>query len=176
MDIAFAPLELASWSDLEAELLAVSIWRDVRPLRGAAGLLDWRLCGRLSRWLREGRVTGEAGEKTLLRSGRIEIPAVVIMGLGDAGGFDHDRARDAVEQVFATMRGLGLGSLAIAPPGRDLDKLSADRAADLLLEVARSQSVDAPRLTLLDSASALRPLATRLGLANPARREQTPAP
>ena len=64
--IAFLPVDLGRWDHCPGgDALVVPLWADVRPLRGAAGLLDWRLNGRLSQLLREGRLLGAAGEKLL---------------------------------------------------------------------------------------------------------------
>jgi hypothetical protein len=45
---SFLPVDLLRWDrGPGGDALVVPVWSDVRPLRGAAGLLDWRLCGRL---------------------------------------------------------------------------------------------------------------------------------
>jgi hypothetical protein len=62
----FLPVDLHRWDrGPAADVLAVPVWSDLRPLRGAAGLLDWRLCGRLSQLLREGRLCGALGNRLL---------------------------------------------------------------------------------------------------------------
>ena len=66
MDVRFVLTELARIDALRYEAVALPFFEDERPLRGAAGLCDWRLCGRLSAILRGGRVTGALGELTLL--------------------------------------------------------------------------------------------------------------
>ena len=61
LPVAFLPIDLSRWDHGPGgDALVVPVWSDVRPLRGAAGLLDWRLCGRLSQMIREGRVSGAA--------------------------------------------------------------------------------------------------------------------
>jgi hypothetical protein len=70
--IAFLPVDLGRWDRCPGgDALVVPLWTDVRPLRGAAGLLDWRLNGRLSQLLREGRVEGATGEKLLFVTSRV---------------------------------------------------------------------------------------------------------
>src|SRR6266446_3210351 len=44
-------------------------WKLERPLTGLAGLVDWRLSGRLSRLIRAGLVIGAAGEALLTPPG-----------------------------------------------------------------------------------------------------------
>jgi len=110
VSIAADPIER-----VEADVAVVAFFGDDRPLRGSAGRVDWRLCGRLSRLLRADRLSGDPGEAALIPSqGGLRAPIVVTAGLGARAAFDGARcraaARDAVE------RGLKLraGSLALA--------------------------------------------------------------
>ena len=62
MDLRFVPPDLRRLDEAGAELLACCIWSDQWPMRGLAGLLDWRLAGRLSALAREAFLLGELGE------------------------------------------------------------------------------------------------------------------
>ena len=62
MDLSFYPLTMEAVDQADAEALCLFVAADERPLTGLAGLADWRLCGRLSRMLRSGIVTGAGGE------------------------------------------------------------------------------------------------------------------
>ena len=75
-------------------------------MRGFAGLLDWRLGGRLSALLAAGFVTGEAGE-ALLVPGKPHVPfeKVLVVGLGARGAFDDGAFRAAVDAHRARARG-----------------------------------------------------------------------
>ena len=68
--------------------LDLPFFADERPLRGAAGLCDWRLCGKLSQVLQRGRVTGALGEVTLV-PGRPRLPfdKLLLVGCGPGGDF-----------------------------------------------------------------------------------------
>ncbi|OFZ53122.1 MAG: hypothetical protein A2428_17770 [Bdellovibrionales bacterium RIFOXYC1_FULL_54_43] len=46
----------------EVQGLAVTFFENERPLAGLAGLLDWRFQGVISDYLREGAITGAAGQ------------------------------------------------------------------------------------------------------------------
>ncbi|MDH3842567.1 MAG: hypothetical protein OES69_01410, partial [Myxococcales bacterium] len=59
----FIPPEQSSMDELQTELILLPFFEDERPLRGAAGLIDWRLCGALSRRLAGGDLRGSFGEK-----------------------------------------------------------------------------------------------------------------
>jgi hypothetical protein len=68
--LSVLPLDLARWDETARDCLALPVFKDDRPLRGAAGLADWRLCGKLSRLLKANRASAEAGETILLPPGR----------------------------------------------------------------------------------------------------------
>jgi hypothetical protein len=169
VEVYLLPLDLARWDQAPGgDLFVVPIWNDVRPLRGAAGLLDWRLNGRLSECLREERFTGEPAERLLLPTKRIPWRAVLALGLGSARDFDEDRFRAVLDTAFAVIRGLGLATMAAALPGRETDRLAPDRAAELFRESAQDRPHVAA-LTLLDTPAALKVMGEVLGLNTAAR-------
>jgi hypothetical protein len=155
MEVGFLPIELARWDQAGGDLFAVCLWSDVRPLRGAAGLLDWRLNGKLSRWIQEGRLAGRAGEKTLVPTTRIPWPTVLAIGLGASNEFSEARFFEALGCAFATMRGLGLQTAAMALPGRDTDRVTPERALELLLDAGRAEPA-VTKFTIIDTAPAVR--------------------
>jgi hypothetical protein len=169
VEISLLPLDLARWDQAPGgDLFVVPIWSDVRPLRGAAGLLDWRLNGRLSDCMREERFTGEAAERLLLPTRRIRWQAVLALGLGSARDFDDDRFRTVLDHAFAVIRGLGLSTMAAALPGRETGRLEPERAATLFRESAQDRPHVAG-LTLLDTPAALKVMGEVLGLNTAAR-------
>jgi hypothetical protein len=97
MDLSFFPLTLEAIDQAAAESLCLFIGADERPLTGLAGLADWRLQGRLSRLLRSGALTGEAGEAVLTPPGsRLGFRKLFLFGLGPAG-----QNEDALSQRLA---------------------------------------------------------------------------
>ena len=157
LNVTVVPVDLSRWDrDGRGDLLAVYLWRDVRPLRGAAGLLDWRLCGKLSGLIQSGRLTGVEGEQLLLPSGgRLPWRLIMVMGLGPRAGFSSVRFRAALARLFTTARGLDVHEIAIAPPGRDIGLLPARRALDLVLGEARGKATKGwfSRLTVIEAPS-----------------------
>src|SRR3989442_7133162 len=78
MDLTFFPLTLDAIDQAAAESLCLFVASDERPLTGLAGLVDWRLTARLSRLVRGGQLTGEAGEAVLTSPGpRPPVPEMV---------------------------------------------------------------------------------------------------
>ncbi len=135
MDVSFVPVDLDRWDQCVGDLFVVGVWSDVRPLRGAAGLLDWRLCGNMSRWIGEGRLQGTVGEKTLVPTHRVPFRALLAIGLGASPDFSEEGFLTACGTIADTARGLRLSSVFVAPPGRDLNRIAPERALDLLTEI-----------------------------------------
>jgi hypothetical protein len=123
--------------DDEDRLAGGRLYSDVRPLRGAAGLLDWRLDGRLSALIVAGNLSGAPDEQLLIPS-RKRLPWTLTLacGLGATVAMDENRFQRAVNRTLVTMRGLGLRRLAIAMPGRDAERIPARRALQLFLKEA----------------------------------------
>lgn len=152
----YLPLDLLRWDrGPGGDALVVPVWSDVRPLRGAAGLLDWRLCGRLSRLLQQGRLLGTTGEKLLLVTNRVPWPRVLALGVGESVAFDEGTFQATADRCLDTLRRIGANSLAIAFPGRDIDLIRPDRALgsflDALTQDERSNGPWLERLTVIDA-------------------------
>jgi Cytosol aminopeptidase family, N-terminal domain len=155
VSLGMVSVDLQQW-DARAggDLLGVFMWTDVRPLRGAAGLLDWRLSGKLSSLIQSGRLTGAEGEQLLLPTGgRLSWKVAMVMGLGPRSGFSVARYRAAVRRSLTTVRGLAVHDIALAPPGRDVDAVPPRRAVELLLsEIRREPHADwLRRLTIVEA-------------------------
>src|ERR1041384_7763477 len=83
MDLSFYPLTIESLDTAAAESLCLFIASDERPLTGLAGLAYRRLSGKLSRLLRSGVLTGEAGEAVLTPPGaRLGFQKLFLFGVG----------------------------------------------------------------------------------------------
>ena len=70
----------------DIEVFVCGIHGDQRPVGGAAGLIDWRLKGLLSRFLKAGSIKGTKGEITLIpvfKGGRRH--GLLLVGLGPSG-------------------------------------------------------------------------------------------
>jgi hypothetical protein len=156
--ITFLPVDLHRWDHGPGgDVLIVPIWSDVRPLRGAAGLLDWRLCGKISQMIREGRVSGAAGEKLLLVTGRVPWRRVLGIGAGPSDAFGDGDCKAALQCALDAARGIGAESMAIAIPGRDMDLVKPDKAIRYLLESVegnQGQPTWLHRLTIIDAPAA----------------------
>src|SRR5690606_40989850 len=116
------------------EVLIACLHQGERPPQGVAGLVDWRLAGRVSALLQSGFATGRVGE-VLLIPGKPKLPfdKVVLFGCGPADGFNELVFSDVVARMLETLEGLHVRNAVVQLPGRHQAVISAARAADLLL-------------------------------------------
>ena len=135
--VNFLAPDLKSLDRLQAQLLVLSLFEDERPLRGVGGLVDWRTCGLLSRFLLRGHVTGAPREITLFPlSGRLPTPRGLLFGLGKTSSFDERVFRDVVERIAQNAARLGARSLALPLPGMHKQTLDVPRAIELFADAA----------------------------------------
>lgn len=115
---------------LKTDLLVVTCFKDIRPLRGLASEVDWYYGGILSRALMENRFKGTLGEMLLLSSeGKLEIPKVILLGLGDSSKYSHPQFKTASKKLQSTLKALDIQECAIeintSLPGNKRKKLQA---------------------------------------------------
>src|SRR5438445_6572167 len=104
MEFRFLPPDLRRLDEAGAELLACTIWQGERPLRGLAGLIDWRLAGRLSALARSSYLTGELGEVLLLPTRPLlTFEKVLVLGLGARSGFGDSAFRQVVTRLLRSL-------------------------------------------------------------------------
>jgi hypothetical protein len=137
VDLRFVTPDLRRLDETSAELIACAIWEGERPMRGLAGLLDWRLAGRISRLARERFVDGARGE-LLCVPGRPRLPfdKILVMGLGPRAAFDDVAFRASVQQLLRSLEGLHVRRAVVELPGRSDGAIEPERAAEIVLECA----------------------------------------
>lgn len=135
MALSVLPLDLARWDEVARDALVLAVFKDDRPLRGAAGLADWRMCGRLSRLLKSQRAHGEAGETLLLPPGRrLPFARILWFGLGDAKGYSEERFRKDVKWILEVTKLAAVTDWAFQMPGRASGLIGARRAIEIVLD------------------------------------------
>jgi hypothetical protein len=160
MALSVLPLDLTRWDENTRDCLVLPVFRDDRPLRGAAGLADWRLCGRLSRLLKTNRATAEAGETMMLPPGRrLRFKRVLWFGLGDAKGYTDDRLRKDLMWIAGVVKNAGATDWAVQAPGRASGLIGARRAVEVILE---DQVLAAQPITLLEDPAGQKDIAELL--------------
>jgi hypothetical protein len=135
MELRFLAPELRLLDSASVELCACSIWSDERPIRGLAGLLDWRLGGRMSALLQSGFFRGEPGE-TLLVPGKPHVPfeKVLVVGLGCRADFNEERFRQGLLHIASALERLRIRKAVVELPGRGGGAIAPEPAITLTLE------------------------------------------
>src|SRR4030067_3529340 len=115
--------------NIEADVIALTFFEDERPLRGVAGLADWRMNGALSRLIMNETLCGREGESLLMSTdGRILSPRVLLFGLGETKAFDGKRVQGLLSTFGGSIAKLKFRSFALTIPGSSL--FSTEKAAD----------------------------------------------
>ncbi len=137
--VEFIPPTLRALDDAPADILIVAAFADERPLEGLAGLIDWRLCGVLSRWRLGGFSTGELGERVLYPPGRrLSHPQLLLMGLGPRAEFRADRAFAVARAAAETAVGLSAERVTTGLLGLDRLNQPLERTSLKLLELLQA--------------------------------------
>ncbi len=144
LDLRFVPRALRSIDEVSAEVIACGVYRDERPLGGLAGLLDWRLAGRLSRLAKQGFLVGDVGELLALPvRPRLPFDKLIVAGLGPRGAFGEATFKKVLERTLDGLEGLHVKKAVVELPGRGDDAISVDRAAEILLDLISDDERDA---------------------------------
>lgn len=156
MELLFTTPELRKLDLAATEVLVAAVAADERPPHGLAGLVDWRLAGRVSALLRSGFLRGGVGEVVLV-PGKPKLPfdKVVLFGMGERAAFDEQVYRAVVGRILHTLEGLRARTAVVELPGRHLEAIAPERAADILLESAGG-SQDHDVWTLVETSDAQR--------------------
>jgi len=112
----FISPSLESLDRLDVDALVLCIPEDTRPLRGAAGFLDWRLGGAISALIKKRYITGERGEQVLTApGGGLKIGRIFLFGWGPSSKVDDD-GRTRLAHVVKVLEDAGVKSVAIDLP------------------------------------------------------------
>ena len=135
MKLALLPLDLGKWDEVKKDALLLPVFADERPLRGAAGLADWRLCGRLTRLLRAHRLLGARGETLMLPPGRrLGFGRLILFGLGPSAGYGDAQLKRDVGWMRTVAKQAGVRDFALEAPGRAMGVVGARRALEVVID------------------------------------------
>lgn len=137
--------DLGTLDNLKGGLLAVAAFSDELPPQGVVGLLDWRIPGKISRWLKKGFFSAKLGEQLLFTPGRrLQIDKILLFGAGPYATFPQRRAEVAK----------AMADCLIKLQERDLI-VACDGATTLIADALRGKFVQ--QLLLLDVEPGRRP-------------------
>jgi hypothetical protein len=97
--------DLATLDNLRGGILAVAAFSDERPPQGLVGLIDWRIPGKISRWMRKNFFEANFGEQILFTPGRrIAVDKILLFGAGPYASFTQKRAEIALAMADSLLR------------------------------------------------------------------------
>ena len=158
LQIAAAELSLEGLDGLPPCDLVAFAGEEERPLRGLPGLVDWRLCGALSRLVKAEHFTGARHAPLLTVSGGA-IPAarIFLFGVGQAAALAKAAPGAYLEEAFAVVARAGGERVALALPATE--PLAIGALARPLVEAARAAGLREVTLLHKDVRGADRALA-----------------
>ncbi len=119
----------------ECDFLVSGFFSDERPLKGSAGLIDWRLNGRLSRLLKERKITGQWKEVTLIPTQRRILPRLLLLfGLGDLRQYSYLKVRDISIHILSTINKLRVSNVCLSLPYDEEYNVDCGKLAEVLIE------------------------------------------
>jgi hypothetical protein len=138
MDVRFVLPDIELLDEIECEALAMPFYEDERPLRGVLGMLDWRLCGFVSRMIIRGRICGCLGEAVLL-PGRphLNVDKLFLFGQGLEEAWTEERARQTTERMLSALGLAAARTSVLALPGRETEGIAPARAMEIFLQVSK---------------------------------------
>lgn len=144
LELRFVPCALRQLDEVSAEVVACGIYSDERPFAGLAGLLDWRLAGRLSRLVKRGFLLGTVGELLAVPvRPRLPFDKLLVAGLGPRASFGRATFRTVLERTMDALAGLHVKKAVVELPGRGDSAITAEDAADILLDLIGDDERDA---------------------------------
>lgn len=151
--------DLRRLDELRTEAIALPFFEDERPLRGALGLVDWRLCGQISRLLLRGRARGAVRETVLVPTRpRLAFEKLFLFGAGPVAELDERRFLRVVDRMLETLDRARVRASVLALPGRSLGRITPQRAMELFLVQAAAHP-EQDQVTLIEDADAQRAMA-----------------
>ena len=159
MLVRFASPDWKSLDALQSEAILAPFFSDERPLKGLLGLIDWRLCGFVSRLIMRGVVRGELGETVLVPLGpRFASDKLFLFGLGGAESFQPELVQSVTERMLDVSTAARVRAMSLVLPGRSTGKVSASVAMESFV-VATAHRREPDEITLLEPPEAQKDMA-----------------
>jgi len=119
----------------ECQLVGAGLFEDERPLRGSAGLLDWRLNGAISREIINGRITGQFKETVIIPSSkRIKSPKILLIGLGPARRISYPKLREVSAHFLQTLLKIDILDFCCSIPHSKPYPIECSKAVEVWVE------------------------------------------
>ncbi len=134
MKIDVIEQDLHKIDEVRVDLIIASAFAEDRPFKGLAGLIDWRMCGPLSRLAIDKFLTGELREALLMPcSNRLPSSLIVVVGLGSRANF-LSTAMAAFDKISSVIKGLKVKEILMDLPGLNQNIIGVNRAVKMFMD------------------------------------------
>lgn len=101
--------------EVPGQVALATFFEDVRPLKGSASLIDWRLNGRLSDLILQGKISGQFAESLIMPSqGRLAAREIFVFGLGPSSELSEKKFEDSFSVLIDKLALLRSGDLIVS--------------------------------------------------------------
>jgi len=101
MKLTFTSQEI---DKVPSEMVVLMHYQEDVPFRGLLGKLDWRVNGRLSRFVQGGKYSGKAKELLLIPSEhRFKSNEIIVLGLGKKDHFETSHIAEVLDYFLETV-------------------------------------------------------------------------
>lgn len=154
MHVRFAAPDSKSLDILHSEAILLPFFSDERPLTGALGLIDWRMCGFVSRLIQKGVVQGRLGETVLVPlQPRFASHKLFLFGLGPRDSFDPGLQQSVIERMLDVGTRARVRAMALGLPGRSTQSVTAVAAMESFVR-ATAQRREPDEVVLIEAPEA----------------------
>jgi len=127
MELKVQTGDITTW---KGDGIAVNLFEGAMSPDGAAGAVDKKLRGVLTKMIKKGEIKGKLGNATIVHTfDKLPSDRVCVVGLGKQGEFTLDRARQAAANGAQALRNAGAKKIATVVHGAGLGNLEPESAA-----------------------------------------------
>jgi len=127
MELKVQSGDITTW---KGDGIVVNLFEGAMPPDGAAGAVDKKLRGVLTRMIKTGEIKGKLGSTTVVHTfDKLPAERVCVVGLGKQTEFTLDRARHAAANGVRALRNAGAKKIASVVHGAGLDHLTLESVA-----------------------------------------------
>lgn len=140
MDLGFVAPDLRRLDRLQTGALVLYHREGDVPLPDVRGLVDWRLCGTLSRLVLQGRMTGAADETILMPVGhRLSCERLLVLGLGPPEPLETEALERHIRRALHVLARIRVHAATMVLPGRPFGGTDPVAAIEALLRASAEE-------------------------------------
>lgn len=150
MNFGICRLNIREIEKLRCDSMCLFMFEESFPLMGLSGIVDWRMCGMISKLLKEGTIRGGEKESFLVPTRpRLPVEKLFGFGMGKVHDFHSARVEEIVEEAFSVLKKASVHSTSLQLPGRCRDLYPLEEAARIIRKILEKK-YDIDELVVID--------------------------